>query len=44
MDEGIDPDDPRVVMAIDMVRWELSLLLMSSSDLNGSVDGNAGWW
>ena len=25
--EGYDPDDPAVVAAIDMVRWELSLLL-----------------
>jgi hypothetical protein len=25
--EGLDPDDPAVVAAIDMVRWELSLLL-----------------
>jgi hypothetical protein len=24
--EGYDPDDPAVVAAIDMVRWELSLL------------------
>ena len=23
--EGLDPDDPAVVAAIDMVRWELSL-------------------
>jgi hypothetical protein len=22
--EGLDPDDPAVVAAIDMVRWELS--------------------
>jgi hypothetical protein len=27
VDEGLDPDDPRVVEAIDLVRWELSLLL-----------------
>jgi hypothetical protein len=25
--EGFDPDDPAVVAAIDLVRWELSLLL-----------------
>jgi hypothetical protein len=25
--EGLDPDDPAVVAAIDLVRWELSLLL-----------------
>ena len=24
--EGLDPDDPAVVAAIDLVRWELSLL------------------
>jgi hypothetical protein len=23
--EGLDPDDPEVIAAIDMVRWELSL-------------------
>jgi hypothetical protein len=23
--EGIDPDDPAVIAAIDLVRWELSL-------------------
>ncbi len=25
-DEGFDPDDPATVTAIDLVRWELSLL------------------
>jgi hypothetical protein len=25
--EGLDPDDPVVVAAIDLVRWELSLVL-----------------
>jgi hypothetical protein len=25
--KGFDPDDPAVVAAIDLVRWELSLLL-----------------
>jgi hypothetical protein len=25
--EGLDPDDPAVSAAIDLVRWELSLLL-----------------
>jgi len=25
--EGLDPDDPRVVTGLDFVRWELSLLL-----------------
>lgn len=24
--EGLDPDDPAVVAALDLVRWELSLL------------------
>jgi hypothetical protein len=24
--EGFDPDDPAVVTAIDLVRWELSML------------------
>jgi hypothetical protein len=24
--EGFDPDDPVVVTAIDLVRWELSML------------------
>lgn len=24
--EGLDPDDPAVVAALDMVRWELELL------------------
>jgi hypothetical protein len=24
-DEGLDPDDPAVIPAIDLVRWELSL-------------------
>lgn len=25
-DEGFDPDDPDVIAAIDLVRWELSML------------------
>jgi hypothetical protein len=25
--EGFDPDDPAVIAAIDIVRWELSLYL-----------------
>lgn len=25
--EGRDPDDPHVIAAIDLVRWELSMLL-----------------
>jgi len=24
-DEGLDPEDPAVIAAIDLVRWELSL-------------------
>jgi hypothetical protein len=28
--EGLDPDDPAVVAAKDMVRWELSLLVGSA--------------
>jgi hypothetical protein len=24
-DEGLDPDDPAVIAAVDLVRWELSL-------------------
>jgi hypothetical protein len=24
--EGFDPDDPAVIMALDLVRWELELL------------------
>jgi hypothetical protein len=27
--EGLDPDDPAVIAAIDLVRWELSLLIES---------------
>ena len=26
--EGLDPDDPAVVAAIDLVRWELSLVAL----------------
>jgi hypothetical protein len=33
VDEGVDPDDEQVVMAVAVVRWELSLLL-----------GQGGWW
>jgi hypothetical protein len=25
-DEGLDPNDPAVITAIDLVRWELSLI------------------
>ena len=25
--EGLDPDDPTVIVAIDLARWELSLIL-----------------
>jgi len=28
--EGLDPDDPAVATAIDMVRWELSLLRLQA--------------
>jgi hypothetical protein len=24
--EGLDPDDPAVIAAIDLVRWELSVI------------------
>lgn len=24
--EGLDPDDPQIIEAIDWVRWELSLM------------------
>jgi hypothetical protein len=42
--EGLDPDDPAVIAAIDLVRWELSLhvsdavdeLLDERNDLTGS--------
>jgi hypothetical protein len=27
--EGFDPDDPVVIAAVDLVRWELSLVLES---------------
>jgi hypothetical protein len=30
--EGFDPDDPAVVAAIDMARWELSLYLQLGPD------------
>jgi hypothetical protein len=30
-DEGLDPDDPAVIAAIDLVRWELSLGAQSPS-------------
>jgi hypothetical protein len=26
-DEGLNPDDPTVIAAIDLVRWELSLIV-----------------
>jgi hypothetical protein len=26
--EGLDPDDPAVIAAIDLVRWELSLVAL----------------
>jgi hypothetical protein len=28
--EGLDPDDPAVVAALDLVRWELELLSAGS--------------
>lgn len=30
--EGLDPDDPRVIAAMDLVRWELSLLVEPATD------------
>jgi hypothetical protein len=27
--EGLDPDDPAVIAAIDLVRWELSLVALA---------------
>jgi hypothetical protein len=29
--EGLDPDDPAVIAAIDLVRWELSLISNAAS-------------
>ena len=34
---GLDPDDPAVATAIDMVRWELSLLRLPGV-ASGGVD------
>jgi hypothetical protein len=31
--EGLDPDDPAVIAAIDLVRWGLSLLQAAEADL-----------
>ncbi|WP_210687327.1 hypothetical protein [Mycolicibacterium sp. GESEQ-9] len=36
VDQGCDPDDPAMIAAIDLVRWELSLLQLGP---NGD-----GWW
>ena len=36
--DGWDPDDPRVVAAIDLVRWELSLMARAASDEDRSED------
>ncbi len=39
MDEGPYSDDPRVVAGIDLVRWELSLLLnRNNAELSVSGD------
>ena len=35
--EGLDPDDPAVVAALDLVRWELSLLRVPGV-ASGGVD------
>ena len=35
--EGLDPDDPAVIAAIDLVRWELSLLRLPGV-ASGGVD------
>ena len=35
-DEGLNPDDPAVIAAIDVVRWELSLALESPHPPDGS--------
>ena len=32
-EEGFDPDDPETVTAIDLVRWELSLLRRPDSEV-----------
>jgi hypothetical protein len=32
--EGLDPDDPAVVTATDLVRWELSTSVTRSSAMN----------
>jgi hypothetical protein len=33
--QGLDPDDPAVIAAIDLVRWELSLVV----ELQGAIEG-----
>jgi hypothetical protein len=37
--EGLDPDDPAVVAAIDLVRWELSLCAWVPWDDSGRLCG-----
>jgi hypothetical protein len=40
LDEGLDPDDPRVASAIDLVRWELSMMLGAPHTIvDGWIDG-----
>jgi hypothetical protein len=36
--EGLDPDDPAVIAAIDLVRWELSLLPLTEAPQQGWLD------
>jgi hypothetical protein len=35
--EGLDPDDPAVVTAMDFVRWELSMLGRCGHDCHGNL-------
>jgi len=35
--EGLDPDDPAVVVSLDLVRWELSILRVPGV-ASGGVD------
>lgn len=45
-EEGLDPDDPAMITAIDLVRWELALLSGGHSDQRGGTRGqrrNARW-
>jgi hypothetical protein len=34
-DEGLNPDDPAVIAAIDLVRWELSLISNGTTTAGG---------